>query len=428
MTRAPAGSLPAAHVRRVPAAAQTQPVQPRPVQPLLAQRALEAPTLDNANIHARGEVRAGGEAGPAASLSPDVVPTLGAPPDDAGIPTSGNLPLREAPEHDSALPIQRAVRTPTSPPATLQPGPLPTPAPQGVVKPGLLPLPGPELSWPRQDTDARDTLRSLPVPPLSSGAGTATRSGAGAESPDAGHPGPAPSPQAPPPAPLPAVQRVVFGEPLVPAWSEAPAIRPERAVTPGPSGVVQRQLATPGHTDTPWRSSHARSAAPLATAQVTPLIPDQPVAVEWRSSPVQRTVQRTAQRTVHSGVTALPMPGRDASQEADLAGSRTLPLGAGSYAQPPATLPVTVQAALEMPEALSAGLPTEPPALGDAASAITETVATAATPASGAPPAAAAAGTSNLDELARRLYEPLSARLRAELWLDRERSGRTLSR
>lgn len=29
----------------------------------------------------------------------------------------------------------------------------------------------------------------------------------------------------------------------------------------------------------------------------------------------------------------------------------------------------------------------------------------------------------NLDELAERLYEPLSARLRAELWLDRERSG-----
>lgn len=34
----------------------------------------------------------------------------------------------------------------------------------------------------------------------------------------------------------------------------------------------------------------------------------------------------------------------------------------------------------------------------------------------------------NLDELARRLYEPLSARLRAELWLDRERTGRSLVR
>ena len=29
----------------------------------------------------------------------------------------------------------------------------------------------------------------------------------------------------------------------------------------------------------------------------------------------------------------------------------------------------------------------------------------------------------NIDELARRLYEPLAARLREELWLDRERAG-----
>jgi hypothetical protein len=48
-----------------------------------------------------------------------------------------------------------------------------------------------------------------------------------------------------------------------------------------------------------------------------------------------------------------------------------------------------------------------------------------AAPASSAAPAPLAAGTSptDLDELARRLYEPLSARLRAELWLDRERAG-----
>ena len=34
----------------------------------------------------------------------------------------------------------------------------------------------------------------------------------------------------------------------------------------------------------------------------------------------------------------------------------------------------------------------------------------------------------DLDELARQLYGPLSALLRAELWLDRERSGRSLTR
>ena len=48
-----------------------------------------------------------------------------------------------------------------------------------------------------------------------------------------------------------------------------------------------------------------------------------------------------------------------------------------------------------------------------------------AAPASSAAPAPAPAGTppTDLDEMARRLYEPLSARLRAELWLDRERAG-----
>ena len=35
----------------------------------------------------------------------------------------------------------------------------------------------------------------------------------------------------------------------------------------------------------------------------------------------------------------------------------------------------------------------------------------------------AGAAPTDLDEMARRLYEPLSARLRAELWLDRERAG-----
>jgi hypothetical protein len=42
-----------------------------------------------------------------------------------------------------------------------------------------------------------------------------------------------------------------------------------------------------------------------------------------------------------------------------------------------------------------------------------------------APPPPAGAKPPDLDELARRLYEPLTARLRAELWLDRERAGVT---
>jgi len=55
-------------------------------------------------------------------------------------------------------------------------------------------------------------------------------------------------------------------------------------------------------------------------------------------------------------------------------------------------------------------------------------------PAAGAAPGAAAVGAAKavsaaeVEELAKRLYEPLTAKLRAELWLDRERSGRVADR
>jgi hypothetical protein len=45
--------------------------------------------------------------------------------------------------------------------------------------------------------------------------------------------------------------------------------------------------------------------------------------------------------------------------------------------------------------------------------------------ATSAPPPAGGGSSVDLDEMARRLYEPLTARLRAELWLDRERAGVT---
>jgi hypothetical protein len=44
-------------------------------------------------------------------------------------------------------------------------------------------------------------------------------------------------------------------------------------------------------------------------------------------------------------------------------------------------------------------------------------------PATGAPGSGTAGAPADLDELARRLFDPLSARLRAELRLDRERAG-----
>jgi hypothetical protein len=76
--------------------------------------------------------------------------------------------------------------------------------------------------------------------------------------------------------------------------------------------------------------------------------------------------------------------------------------------------------------------PTSPPSEQPTAAAAAEPPAATAAPPPAAAPAAVAAGASaapagpsaaDLDEMARRLYEPLSARLRAELWLDRERAG-----
>ena len=65
-----------------------------------------------------------------------------------------------------------------------------------------------------------------------------------------------------------------------------------------------------------------------------------------------------------------------------------------------------------------------PPAASEAAAPESAATAPAATPPAGA--AGAGPSATELEEMARRLYEPLSARLRAELWLDRERAGALL--
>ncbi|MDN5760696.1 MAG: hypothetical protein L0H41_00045 [Microlunatus sp.] len=65
--------------------------------------------------------------------------------------------------------------------------------------------------------------------------------------------------------------------------------------------------------------------------------------------------------------------------------------------------------AISTPEAVTSTGETVPPPAGSVASA--------------SPPPASPSGPADLDEMARRLYEPLAARLRAELWLDRERAG-----
>ncbi len=81
----------------------------------------------------------------------------------------------------------------------------------------------------------------------------------------------------------------------------------------------------------------------------------------------------------------------------------------------PAALPPAPLQRIEEPD-------TPPEATPPAAAEAPSSVAAPATPAP-SEPAPPAGGGPSLDELARQLYEPLAARLRAELWLDRERSG-----
>lgn len=103
---------------------------------------------------------------------------------------------------------------------------------------------------------------------------------------------------------------------------------------------------------------------------------------------------------------------------------RTLLLNA---MQPNTTQPNTTQPSVPLPGMSSPGIPLPFPATASAATTASGTTAAATTAAAttnSAAPAVASASSQDLDDLARRLYEPLSARIRAELWLDRERSGR----
>ncbi|QGN34973.1 hypothetical protein [Microlunatus sp. Gsoil 973] len=99
----------------------------------------------------------------------------------------------------------------------------------------------------------------------------------------------------------------------------------------------------------------------------------------------------------------------------------------GSYASGPRQPDLPVQRATEVSRTDES---TTAPGSGAPRSATDESASQpapiSAPPTPGLPasaPPAAAGTTESVDELARRLFEPLSARIKAELWLDRERAG-----
>ncbi|RYP83278.1 hypothetical protein EKO23_19650 [Nocardioides guangzhouensis] len=282
------------------------------------------------------------------------------------------------------------------------------------------PLPPPTLMWPTatsSTTAGRTPVRRVPTPPLEvqtvrAATATAPRD-ATAEAPvplvvpervpaadapaapeRAVAPGPAPwSPSGPSPtAAAPPVQR-----------SAAPASRPALSVgTPRakPAGAVPAfpdVAPTPGHT--PGAPSY-----------------DVPSGVV-RSLPLQRIFPDTGPADRPSTTSpARPRPTDAGATAAD--GAVT------TLTWEPPTRPVTtvLQRAEDGTEAAATA---DEPAAGTTGPTPSATGVAAAL-GSTSPPAGKQGGP-DIDELARRLYGPVTAMLRAELWLDRERSGRSLT-
>ncbi|HEU5266569.1 MAG TPA: hypothetical protein VFU35_07705, partial [Jatrophihabitans sp.] len=121
---------------------------------------------------------------------------------------------------------------------------------------------------------------------------------------------------------------------------------------------------------------------------------------------------------------APPAPAHDAGSIAVAAGiAHRAPDGSVVFGTSQSDEPAALQRAVEVDEMTVGTTPAAPaPPAGEAAAPSSPAAAPAAAAAAG-PAAAAVGGTPNLDELARRLYDPLAARIKAELRLDRERFG-----
>jgi hypothetical protein len=138
---------------------------------------------------------------------------------------------------------------------------------------------------------------------------------------------------------------------------------------------------------------------------------------------------RDGRSTLDSGARGFPAPSRPSQQIVDVAAATSWP------ARRVERIPRTVQAALDAPVAAPEQAPVEPAPVAlqrdEASNATVESnVApdpagpTSGTGGSAGAPADGASPEQQLDDLARRLYERIRLRLRGELLVDLERSGR----
>ena len=200
-------------------------------------------------------------------------------------------------------------------------------------------------------------------------------------------------------------------EPRTPS-EEAPQPA-RRAGQPAVVMPLQRMFLQAGLTDEPAAPAAAADSWSGRSSQQSPSPTDLTVASPLstsgilRSETAQRTTPPTFAPTNMSPVVAMASP--SAAHDMDEARAVWVPTGGA-----PGTDAVAVQRDSAATEA------TEPAA----------TPAPSPAPTSPAPPSPGSAGGEpgapgglDIEELARRLFDPLSARLRAELWLDRERAG-----
>jgi hypothetical protein len=213
-------------------------------------------------------------------------------------------------------------------------------------------------------------------------------------------------------APPPAVQRVAFAGPGEPSTASRPA----------PTAAVQRTPArvgapVPGRVDqspiSP-ESGHQSVAAepPVVTTSLRTGHPERHI---MEPIPVQRQPQLPtmpgrspvvpATSGAASSFTAM-FANAPAGQTEGQPGYTTVPLPTADLSSAASPQPAEPTAALTVPPGETAAPP-----------------AAAAPAAAPGAPATAGVAAAQLDEMARQLFEPLSARLRAELWLDRERAG-----
>jgi hypothetical protein len=208
--------------------------------------------------------------------------------------------------------------------------------------------------------------------------------------------------------------------PVVNTAPSPPAAAPTRTPEPPAPPVVQRSTGSTRRLVVlpPVRTTHDHALSP----DVTTLPPD---GAEVFSSPrpvgLQRMFEAGTQRVgqaLPTPVVNIESPPAAAADDPRIA-AETAQSTIGGHDYDPATNTITFA---------SPGVPSiqrateEPTPAAEAAAPVVATPAVTSAPAAAGAGGPAAAGT-DVDELVNRVYDALAARLRAELWLDRERAG-----